>query len=162
MMGPMTHGVSFPADADGRGVLIPFADPAAVAAMVRTPGLAVIVDGYNVSMLAWPEASAADQRDRLCDALVEFQLRVRCEVTVVFDGADVSGVRPLRRRGLRVVFSAAAQEADEVVVGEAMFRPAEVPVQQRRAVTRDVDLVGRRHRRAGLRRNQGWLGGNLA
>jgi predicted RNA-binding protein with PIN domain len=103
-------------------------DPAAVAAMVRTPGVAVIVDGYNVSMLAWPEASAADQRDRLCDALVEFQLRVRCEVTVVFDGADVSGVRPLRRRGLRVVFSAAGQEADEVVVGEVMFRPAEVPV----------------------------------
>jgi predicted RNA-binding protein with PIN domain len=103
-------------------------DPAAVAAMVRTPGLAVIVDGYNVSMLAWPGATAADQRDRLCDALVEFQLRTRCEVTVVFDGADVPGVRPLRRRGLRVVFSVAGQEADEVVVGEVMFRPAEVPV----------------------------------
>ena len=103
-------------------------DPAAIEAMVRTRGLAVIVDGYNVSMLAWPEASAADQRERLCDALVEFQLRVRCEVTVVFDGAEVSGVRPLRRRGLRVVFSAAGQEADEVVVGEVMFRPAEVPV----------------------------------
>ena len=66
-------------------------DPAAVAAMVRTPGLAVIVDGYNVSMLAWPEIDAAGQRDRLCDALVEFQLRTRCEVTVVFDGADVPG-----------------------------------------------------------------------
>jgi len=103
-------------------------DPAAVAAMVRTPGLAVIVDGYNVSMLAWPDASAADQRERLCDALAEFQLRMRCEVTVVFDGAEVPGVRPLRRRGLRVVFSAAGQEADEVVVDEVMFRPAEVPV----------------------------------
>ena len=103
-------------------------DPAAVAAMVRTPGVAVIVDGYNVSMLAWPDASAAEQRERLCDALAEFQLRVRCEVTVVFDGAEVPGVRPLRRRGLRVVFSAAGQEADEVVVGEVMFRPAEVPV----------------------------------
>jgi len=103
-------------------------DPAAVAAMVRTPGVAVIIDGYNVSMQAWPDASAADQRDRLCDALVEFQLRTRCEVTVVFDGAEVTGVRPRRRRGLRVVFSAPGQEADEVVVGEVMFRPAEVPV----------------------------------
>ena len=103
-------------------------DPAAVTAMVRTPGLAVIIDGYNVSMLAWPDASPAEQRERLCDALVEFQLRMRCEVTVVFDGAEVPGVRPLRRRGLRVVFSAAGQEADEVVVGEVMFRPAEVPV----------------------------------
>ena len=103
-------------------------DPAAVAAMVRTPGVAVIVDGYNVSMLAWPDASAAEQRDRLCDALVEFHLRVRCEVTVVFDGAEVPGVRPLRRRGLRVVFSAAGQEADDVVVDEVMFRPDDVPV----------------------------------
>jgi len=103
-------------------------DPAAIEAMIRTPGLAVIVDGYNVSMLAWPDASAAEQRERLCDALVEFQLRFRCEVTVVFDGAEVPGVRPLRRRNVRVVFSAAGQEADEVVVGEVMFRPAEVPV----------------------------------
>jgi predicted RNA-binding protein with PIN domain len=103
-------------------------DPAAIEAMIRTPGLAVIVDGYNVSMLAWPDASPAEQRERLCDALTEFQLRFRCEVTVVFDGAEVPGVRPLRRRGLRIVFSAAGQEADEVVVGEVMFRPAEVPV----------------------------------
>jgi predicted RNA-binding protein with PIN domain len=103
-------------------------DPAAPEAMVRTPAVAVIVDGYNVSMLAWPHASAAEQRERLCDALVEFQLRFRCEVTVVFDGAEVPGVRPLRRRGLRVVFSAAGQEADDVVVSEVMFRPDDVPV----------------------------------
>lgn len=103
-------------------------DPAALEAMMRTPGLAVIVDGYNVSMLAWPTAVVAEQRERLCDALVEFQLRFRCEVTVVFDGAEVPGVRPLRRRGLRIVFSSAGQEADEVVVGEVMFRPDEVPV----------------------------------
>jgi predicted RNA-binding protein with PIN domain len=103
-------------------------DPAAIEAMVRTRGLAVIVDGYNVSMLAWPGTTAAEQRERLCDALSEFQLRFRCEVTVVFDGAEVSGVRPLRRRNLRVVFSAAGQEADEVVVGEVMFRPDDVPV----------------------------------
>ena len=103
-------------------------DPAAIEAMVRTRGLAVIVDGYNVSMLAWPDASAAEQRERLCDALAEFQLRFRCEVTVVFDGAEVSGVRPLRRRNVRVVFSAAGQEADDVVVGEVIFRPDDVPV----------------------------------
>jgi predicted RNA-binding protein with PIN domain len=103
-------------------------DPAAIEAMVRTRGVAVIVDGYNVSMLAWPGITAAEQRERLCDALAEFQLRFRCEVTVVFDGADVPGVRPARRRNLRVVFSSAGQEADEVVVGEVMFRPDDVPV----------------------------------
>ena len=103
-------------------------DPRALEAMIRTPRLAVIVDGYNVSMLAWPDADAAEQRERLCDALAEFQLRYRCEVTVVFDGAEVPGVRPLRRRNLRILFSAAGQEADEVVVNEVMFRPDEVPV----------------------------------
>lgn len=103
-------------------------DPAAIEAMVRTRGLAVIVDGYNVSMLAWPDISVAEQRERLCDALAEFQLRFRCEVTVVFDGAEVPGVQPLRRRNLRVLFSAAGQEADDVVVGEVMFRPDDVPV----------------------------------
>jgi len=103
-------------------------DPAALEAMIRTPGLAVIVDGYNVSMLAWPTAKVAEQRERLCDALAEFQLRFRCEVTVVFDGAEVPGVRPLRRRGLRIVFSPAGREADEIVIGEVMFRPDDVPV----------------------------------
>jgi len=103
-------------------------DPAAIEAMIRTPGLAVIVDGYNVSMLAWPAASAAEQRERLCDALAELHLRFRCEVTVVFDGAEVQGVRPMRRRGLRIVFSAAGQEADEVVIDEVIFRPEDVPV----------------------------------
>ena len=90
-------------------------DPAAIEAMMRTPGLAVIVDGYNVSMLAWPDVSAAEQRDRLCDALAEFQLRFRCDVTVVFDGAEVPGVRPMRRRNLRIMFSSAGQEADDVL-----------------------------------------------
>ena len=34
----------------------------------------------------------------------------------------------MRRRGIRIVFSAPGQEADEVVVDEVVFRPADVPV----------------------------------
>jgi chemotaxis protein histidine kinase CheA len=102
--------------------------PEAAETMVRTPGLAVVVDGYNVSMLAWPEAPVAEQRERLFGALAEFQLRTRVGVTLVFDGANVPGVRPPRRPGLRVVFSAAGQEADEVVVEEVATRPLDVPV----------------------------------
>jgi predicted RNA-binding protein with PIN domain len=97
-------------------------------AMVRTAGLALIVDGYNVSMLAWPEARPAQQRERLCAALSELQARVRCQVTVVFDGADVEGVRPRRYPGLRVVFSKKDEEADAVVVREVAARPLTVPV----------------------------------
>jgi chemotaxis protein histidine kinase CheA len=102
--------------------------PEAAEAMVRTPGLAVVVDGYNVSMLAWPEAPVAEQRERLFGALTEFQLRTRVGVTLVFDGANVAGVRPPRKPGLRVVFSAAGQEADEVVVEEVAARSLDVPV----------------------------------
>jgi predicted RNA-binding protein with PIN domain len=102
--------------------------PEAAETMVRTPGLAVVVDGYNVSMLAWPEAPVSEQRERLFGALAEFQLRTRAGVTLVFDGANVPGVRPPRRPGLRVVFSAAGQEADEVVVDEVASRPLDVPV----------------------------------
>jgi predicted RNA-binding protein with PIN domain len=100
----------------------------AATAMMRTPGLVVVVDGYNVSMLAWPDAPLAEQRERLCDALAEFHLRFRRPVVLVFDGADVEGVRPPRRPGLSVVFSAEGQEADEVVVNEVAARPAAVPV----------------------------------
>lgn len=102
--------------------------PAAAETMVRTPGVAVVVDGYNVSMLAWPDARPAEQRERLCSALAELHLRARCQITVVFDGAEVPGVRPPRRPGLQVVFSAPGQEADELVVGQVSARPPAVPV----------------------------------
>jgi len=96
-------------------------------AMVRTPGLAIVVDGYNISMLAWPDAPLAQQRERLCSALNELQLRVRCQVTVVFDGADVDG-RPVRYPGLRVIFSKPGEEADAVVIEQVGARPLTVPV----------------------------------
>jgi predicted RNA-binding protein with PIN domain len=97
--------------------------------MLRTPRAVLIVDGYNVSMLAWGTESAAAQRERLIDALAELQMRTRAKVTVVFDGADVEGARPpQRRRGVSVVFSPAGEEADAVVLREASELPVEVPV----------------------------------
>jgi predicted RNA-binding protein with PIN domain len=103
-------------------------DPKALDAMLRTPQAALVVDGYNVSMLAWGEASPAQQRDRLLAAIGELQLRTRARVILVFDGADVEGVRPPRRPGVSVVFSPAGEEADAVVVRQAAELPAETPV----------------------------------
>jgi len=102
--------------------------PEAAAAMVRTPGAVVIIDGYNVSMQAWPGTRPEEQRTWLCDALAELHLRVRSPMVVVFDGAGIEGVPPLRRPGLSVVFSAEGQEADEVVVDQVAARPPDVPV----------------------------------
>jgi predicted RNA-binding protein with PIN domain len=103
-------------------------DPDVLDLMLRTPRTRLVVDGYNVSMLAWGDASPAEQRERLVDALSELQLRTRTDVTVVFDGADVEGVRPPQRRGVHVVFSPAGEEADSVVVREASGLPSDVPV----------------------------------
>ncbi|HEY4398588.1 MAG TPA: NYN domain-containing protein [Acidimicrobiia bacterium] len=103
-------------------------DPDALDAMLRTPRAVLVVDGYNVSMLAWGDAPPAQQRDRLLSAISELQLRTRARVILVFDGADVGGVLPPRRPGVRVVFSPEGEEADAVVVRQAIDLPVEVPV----------------------------------
>ena len=92
--------------------------PEGIDALLRTPGLAVVLDGYNVSMAAWPSLGTAEQRDRLVAALAQLALRTRAAVTVVFDGADVGAVPTPRRPGVRVVFSSASEKADPVVVRE--------------------------------------------
>jgi predicted RNA-binding protein with PIN domain len=103
-------------------------DTVALEAMLRGSDVVLVVDGYNVSMLAWGQTPVAEQRDRLVGALAELQARTRCEVMVVFDGADVEGVRPPRRPRMRVVFSAPGEEADAVIVREVAALPPRVPV----------------------------------
>jgi predicted RNA-binding protein with PIN domain len=102
--------------------------PEAIDAMLRRPGVAVVIDGYNVSMTAWPELSVAEQRDRLVSALAEMALRTRAAVTVVFDGADVGRVTPMRRPGVRVLFSPPGEKADPMVVREIAALPLLTPV----------------------------------
>ncbi|MEX2268159.1 MAG: NYN domain-containing protein [Acidimicrobiia bacterium] len=102
--------------------------PEALDTMLRTRGLALIVDGYNVSMAGWSDARPAEQRTCLLAALERLHLRLRCDVLVVFDGADVVGVSQPKRAGVHVVFSAAGEEADPVVVREVGARPKRVPV----------------------------------
>jgi predicted RNA-binding protein with PIN domain len=96
--------------------------------MLRTRGVVLVVDGYNVSMSGWPEATPAAQRDVLVGALAGLHLRLRCDVVVVFDGSDVEGVMPPRRPGVRVLFSAAGEPADALVVSQAAAPPPAVPV----------------------------------
>ena len=103
-------------------------DPDALDAMLRTPRAVLVVDGYNVSMLAWGDVPPAQQRDRLLNAVSELQLRTRARIVLVFDGADVGSVLPPRRPGVRVVFSPEGEEADAVVVRQAADLPLEVPV----------------------------------
>lgn len=107
---------------------MPADDSKALDAMLRAEHVVLVVDGYNVSMLAWGDVSPADQRDRLLSALSGLQMRTRVGMIVVFDGADVEGARPPRRPGLKVMFSPPDEEADAVVVREAAALPTHVPV----------------------------------
>ena len=100
--------------------------------LVRVPGVAVLVDGYNVSKLGWPDHSIAEQRRRLVDALSEMSARTGAEVAVVFDGADTVWAPqvPSTGRRVRVLFSPPGVEADDVVIARAAelrpFRPVVV------------------------------------
>jgi len=98
----------------------------------------LLVDGYNVSLLGWPDLPIAEQRARLVDALAELAARSGAEVTVVFDGADTAypGIVPGTARPVRVVFSPPGVEADDVVIGRVAelrpFRPVVVASSDRR------------------------------
>ena len=122
-------------------------DPDALDAMLRTPRAVLVVDGYNVSMLAWGDVPPAQQRDRLLNSVSELQLRTRARIVLVFDGADVGSVLPPRRPGVRVVFSPEGEEADVVVVRQASDLPVEVPV----VVASSDAWVGEQARQTGAR-----------
>ena len=98
-----------------------------VQAMLRA-GVVVVVDGYNVSKTAWPDATLAVQRESLARALDGLHLTTGAEVVVVFDGDGTRHWSNLRRPGLRVVFSDPGVEADTVVVDLVTRAPAGAPV----------------------------------
>jgi predicted RNA-binding protein with PIN domain len=98
--------------------------------LLRTPGVVLVVDGYNVTMQGWPELSGADQRRRLVVALSDLAARTASQVEVVFDGAEVEPLSvPTPARPLvRVRFSDPGIEADDVVIDLVCSIPAATPV----------------------------------
>ncbi len=100
--------------------------------LLRTPGVVLVVDGYNVTMTGWPELGAGVQRRRLVAALADLAARTSTRVELVFDGADVSDepvtVPAPARQLVRVRFSPPDVEADDVVLDLVAQLPAAWPV----------------------------------
>lgn len=102
----------------------------AAAHLVRVRDVLVLVDGYNVAKFLWPDVTALELRERLVDALSELEARTGAGIHVVFDGADVGGhhARPTGRGGVRVSFSPAGVEADDVILSLVDEVPVQRPV----------------------------------
>ena len=110
---------------------------AAATHVLRTAQAVVIVDGYNVAKLAWPNFELSDQRQMCIDLLEDVARRYGTEIHVVFDGADVVG-GSAGRRLIRVQFSPAGVIADDVIRAEVQALPASTPVV---VVTNDQAIV---------------------
>ena len=114
------------------------ASSAAAAEFLLRSDAVVLVDGYNVAKLAWPNRSLEAQRNQLLDALENAARRFGSDITIVFDGAAVVGAHATRRRLVRVVYSSDGVIADDVIRDEVRRLPAARAVA---VVTNDAEIV---------------------
>lgn len=124
------------------------ASPALLDQLLALPRARLIVDGYNVTMAAWPDASLERQRQRLLSGVAAIVARTGAETTVVFD-AHTAPARPLvaAPRGVRVIFTPSGVLADDVIRDLVAVEPAGRAVV---VVTSDQEVVSD-VRRAGAR-----------
>jgi predicted RNA-binding protein with PIN domain len=105
--------------------------PEAALHLLKTPGVLVLVDGYNVTMVGWPALPIAEQRARLLGALDEAAARSGAEVEVIFDGAETepsaAETHP-GRQAVRKRFSPPDVEADDVLLSLLVQIPTTRPV----------------------------------
>ena len=91
-------------------------DPALLDQLLTLPQVHLIIDGYNVTKTGYGDLPLADQRARLTTGLGVLHAQTRAEVTVVFDGAELDApVAVQAPRGVRVLFSAPGQTADDLI-----------------------------------------------
>ncbi len=104
-------------------------DPAMLEALLALPRCHLVVDGYNVTKLAWPALTLEAQRGRLVTALAPVGGRTGAEITVVFDGADLRVVPVVPTpRAVRVRFSEPQMSADELIRRLVRAEPEGRPV----------------------------------
>ncbi len=123
-------------------------DPLLLRRLLELPRAHLVVDGYNVSKSAWPNAPLDEQRTRLLGKVAALVAGKGIETTVVFDGADLKHPPTVSHpRGIRVLFSPPGVIADdtirELVSAEPLGRPL-VVVSTDRELAESVTKMGAR------------------
>jgi len=104
-------------------------DPAVLEQLLALPRVHLVVDGYNVTKSGYGGLPLEQQRSRLLAGLAALAARTRAEVTCVFDGTTVGvPVVSTPPRGVRVLFSAEGQTADELIDRLVRAEPPGRPV----------------------------------
>jgi predicted RNA-binding protein with PIN domain len=98
--------------------------------LVRVPGAVMLIDGYNATHWAWESVPISEQRDRLLAAACELHARTGVDIHVVFDGDghDISETSPSSLQPVRLTFTPAEVEADDVVIERVRNLPTTLPV----------------------------------
>jgi hypothetical protein len=108
-------------------------------------GAPILVDGYNVAKLAWPDSALEHQRTALIERTENLARRHGAEITIVFDGDSIVGAHAPGRRHVRVAFSPEGVTADDVIRSEVAHLPVErsvVVVTNDREIVDDVKALG--------------------
>lgn len=98
-------------------------DPILLDRLLALPLAHLVVDGYNVTKGGYGELSLERQRLRLTGGLGVLAAQTGAEVTCVFDGSDRPPIMPPAPRGVRVLFSAKGQTADDLIVAFVAAEP---------------------------------------
>ena len=105
----------------------------------------VVVDGYNVAKLGWPNRALDQQREACIAAAERLAVRWGTLIHVIFDGSSVVGAHTGTRRVVRVSYSPEGVSADDVIRAEVASLPADrsvLVVTNDRAVATDVRVDG--------------------
>jgi predicted RNA-binding protein with PIN domain len=120
-------------------------DAAGLERLLGMPQVHLIVDGYNVTKTGYGDMPLADQRARVVSALAAWCARSGVEATVAFDGGARPAALPRTPRGVRVLFSAEDEIADDLirrlVAAEPPGRPVVVVTSDEQVIS-DVRAAG--------------------
>ncbi|NUU24373.1 MAG: RNA-binding protein [Streptomycetaceae bacterium] len=104
-------------------------DPALLDQLLNLPQAHLVIDGYNVTKTGYPTLALSEQRVRLLGGLAVIAAQTGCEITCVFDGAQLDApVLLAPPRGVRVRFSKAGETADELIRRLVRAEPPGRPV----------------------------------